>query len=43
MSSGELLDADQLTRLFNHEFAVSDKTELIGGAAEPYYLSLIHI
>ena len=37
MSSGELLDADQLTRLFNHEFAVSDKTELIGGAAEPYY------
>ena len=37
MSSGELLDAHQLTRLFNREFVVSDKTELIGGAAEPYY------
>ena len=37
MSSGELLDADQLTRLFNREFAVSDETELIAGAAEPYY------
>ena len=37
MSSGELLDAHQLTRLFNREFAVSDETELIAGAAEPYY------
>ena len=37
MSSGELLDAHHLTRLFNREFAVSDGTELIGGAAEPYY------
>ena len=37
MSSSELLDAHQLTRLFNREFAVSDETELIGGAAEPYY------
>ena len=37
MSSGELLDAHHLTRLFNREFAVSDETELIGGAAEPYY------
>ena len=37
MSSGELLDAHQLTHLFNREFAVSDETELIGGAAEPYY------
>ena len=37
MSSGELLDAHQLARLFNREFAVSGETELIGGAAEPYY------
>ena len=37
MSFVELLDAHQLTRLFNREFAVSDETELIGGAAEPYY------
>ena len=37
MSSAEPVDAHQLTRLFNHEFAVSDTTELIGGAAEPYY------
>ena len=37
MSAGELLDTHQLMRLFNQEFAESDKTELIGGAAEPYY------
>ena len=37
MSAGEPLDAYRLMRLFNQEFAGSDKTELIGGAAEPYY------
>ena len=37
MSAGEALDAHQLMRLFNQAFAESDKTELIGGAAEPYY------
>ena len=37
MSSAELLDAHQLMCLFNQEFAQSDTTELIGGAAEPYY------
>ena len=37
MSAGEALDAHQLMRLFSQEFAESDKTELIGGAAEPYY------
>jgi len=37
MSSGEPLYAQQLMWLFNREFAVSDKTALIGGAAEPYY------
>ena len=37
MSSAEPVDAYQLTCLFNHEFAGSDTTELIGGAAEPYY------
>ena len=37
MSFGEPLDAHQLMRLFNHEFAASDETKLIGGAAEPYY------
>ncbi len=37
MSTGEPLDAQQVMRLFNQEFAESDKTELIGGAAEPYY------
>ena len=37
MSVGEPLDAHQLMRLFNQAFAKSDKTELIGGAAEPYY------
>ena len=37
MSAGEPLDAHQLMRLFNQEFAESDKTELFGGAAEPYY------
>ena len=37
MSTGEPLDAHQLMRLFNREFAASDETELIGGAAEPYY------
>ena len=37
MSVGERLDAHQLMRLFNQAFAESDKTELIGGAAEPYY------
>ena len=37
MSSGEPLYAHQLICLFNREFAVSDKTALIGGAAEPYY------
>jgi elongation factor P hydroxylase len=37
MSSGELLYSRQLMCLFNREFAVSDGTELIGGAAEPYY------
>ena len=37
MSTGEALDAHQLMHLFNQEFAESDTTELIGGAAEPYY------
>ena len=37
MSAGEALDTHQLMRLFSQEFAESDKTELIGGAAEPYY------
>jgi len=37
MSAGESLDAHQLMRLFNQAFAESDRTELIGGAAEPYY------
>ena len=37
MSSFQPLDAPQVMCLFNREFAVSDKTELIGGAAEPYY------
>ena len=37
MSAVEPLDAHQLVRLFNQEFSESDKTELIGGAAEPYY------
>ena len=37
MSAGEPLNAHQLMCLFNQEFAESDKTELIGGAAEPYY------
>ncbi len=37
MSSLEAFDAHQLTRLFNSVFAVSDKTALIGNAAEPYY------
>ena len=37
MSAGETLVAHQLMRLFNQEFAESDKTELIGDAAEPYY------
>ena len=37
MSSSQSLDAPQVMCLFNREFAVSDKTELIGGAAEPYY------
>ena len=37
MLAGEALDAHQLVRLFNQAFAESDKTELIGGAAEPYY------
>ena len=37
MSTGEPLDAHQVMRLFNQEFAESDRTELIGGAAEPYY------
>ena len=36
MSTGEALDAHQLMHLFNQEFAESDTTELIGGAAEPY-------
>ena len=37
MSTGEPLDAHQVMRLFNQEFVESDRTELIGGAAEPYY------
>ena len=37
MLAGEPLDARQLTRLFNEVFSESDKTALIGGAAEPYY------
>ena len=37
MSSVQPLDSHQLICLFSREFAVSDKTELIGGAAEPYY------
>ena len=37
MSTGEPLDAHQVMRLFNQEFAESDTTELIGGAAEPCY------
>ena len=31
------LDARQLMCVFNREFLASDKTELIGGASEPYY------
>ena len=37
MLSGTPLDAHHLMSLFNREFAASDKTELIGDAAEPYY------
>ena len=37
MSSLEAIDTHQLTCLFNSVFAVSDKTALIGNAAEPYY------
>jgi len=37
MSTGEPFDAHQVMRLFNQEFAESDTTELIGGAAEPCY------
>ncbi len=37
MLSAELHDAHHVMRLFNQEFAESDTTELIGGAAEPYY------
>ena len=37
MSTGEPFDAHQVMRLFNQEFVESDRTELIGGAAEPYY------
>jgi len=37
MSSSQTLDAPQVMCLFNREFSVSDKTELIGGAPEPYY------
>ena len=37
MSSAEPVNSHQLTCLFNHEFAVRDTTELIGGASEPYY------
>ena len=37
MSSSQTLDAPQVMCLFNREFSVSDKTELIGDAAEPYY------
>ena len=37
MSSVEAINAHQLTCLFNIVFAVSDKTALIGNAAEPYY------
>ena len=37
MSSAEPIDAHQLMCVFNREFAVSDTTELIGAAAEPYY------
>ena len=37
MSFAEPLDAHQLMCLFNREFGASDKTELIGGASEPYY------
>ena len=37
MSPADPFDAHQLTCLFNREFAASDKTELIGDAAEPYY------
>ena len=37
MSSVEPIDVHQLTCLFNSVFAVSDKTTLIGNAAEPYY------
>ena len=37
MSTGEPLDAHHVIRVFNQEFAESDTTELIGGAAEPYY------
>ena len=31
------LDVRQLMCVFNREFLASDKTELIGGASEPYY------
>ena len=37
MSTGEPFDAHQVMRLFNQEFVESDRTELICGAAEPYY------
>jgi elongation factor P hydroxylase len=37
MSTAEPLDAHLVMRLFNQEFAETDKTELIGDAAEPYY------
>lgn len=37
MSSVQPLDSHQLICLFSREFAVSDKTELVGDAAEPYY------
>ena len=37
MSFAEPLDARQLMGLFNREFLAGDKTELIGGAPEPYY------
>ena len=37
MCPTDLADAHQLIRLFNSVFVASDKTELIGGADEPYY------
>ena len=38
MLPSEHPDSSRLITLFNSVFGASDKTELVGGAAEPYYL-----